>query len=50
MLIQDMCLPQHLGLRRVSVKGGGGGLFTQLYLTLCEPVDCSLPGSFVLGI
>ena len=49
-LIQAVCLPQCLGLRRVSLKGGGGGLFTQLYLTLCEPMDCSLPGSFVHGI
>ena len=25
-------------------------LVTQLCLTLCDPMDCSLPGSFVHGI
>ena len=25
-------------------------LVAQLYLTLCDPMDCSLPGSFVHGI
>ena len=25
-------------------------LVTQSYLTLCDPMDCSPPGSFVLGI
>ena len=44
--------------------GGGGGCayreqglykrkkvkVTQSYLTLCDPMDCSLPGSSVLGI
>ena len=25
-------------------------LITQLYLTLCDPIDCSLPGSSAHGI
>ena len=25
-------------------------LATQLYLTICNPMDCSLPGSSVLGL
>ena len=29
------------------VLNSGGGLVTQLYLTLCDPMDCSPPGSFV---
>ena len=29
--------------------GSGSGV-TQLYLTPCEPIDCSLPGSSVHGI
>ena len=30
--------------------GGGGGLVANLYLTLCNPKDCSQPGSSVHGI
>ena len=34
-----------------EVGGGGGGVFvTQSCLTLCNPVDCSLPGFSVHGI
>ena len=29
---------------------GGGGLFAKLCPTLCNPLDCSLPGSSVHGI
>ena len=29
---------------------GGGGLVTKLCPTLCDPMDCSLPGSSVHGI
>ena len=31
-------------------KGSGGGLVTKLRLTLCDPMDCSLPDSAVHGI
>ena len=27
--------------------GSGGGLVTKSYPTLCDPMDCSLPGSSV---
>ena len=30
--------------------GGGGGLVTKSCPTLCEPMDCSLPGSSGHGI
>ena len=30
--------------------GGGGGLAAKLCPTLCDPMDCSLPGSSVQGI
>ena len=30
--------------------GGGGGLVTKSYLTLCEPMDFSPPGSSVHGL
>ena len=30
--------------------GGGGGLVAKLCLTLCDPMDCSPPGSSVHGI
>ena len=29
---------------------GGGGLVAKLCLTLCDPMDCSPPGSSVRGI
>ena len=29
---------------------GGGGLVAKTCLTLCDPIDCSLPGSSVHGI
>ena len=35
----------NFGLQRLV-----GGLVTQLCLTLCDPMDCSLPGSSVCGI
>ena len=34
----------------ITALGGGGGSVTKLCLTLCEPMDCSLPGSSVHGI
>ena len=34
----------NMRVRKVKV------LVAQLYLTLCNPMDCSLPGSSVLGI
>ena len=30
--------------------GGDGGLVAKLYWTLCNPMDCSFPGSSVPGI
>ena len=33
-----------------KVRTGRACLGTQLYLTLCNPLDCSLPGSSVQGI
>ena len=49
---QDLNLP--VPRRRVSVKGGREhsvlGLVTQSCPTLCDPVDCSPPGSSVHGI
>ena len=33
-----------------SLDHSGGGLVAKLYLTLCNPMDCSLPGSSVQGI
>ena len=33
-----------------SLKGCLMGFFTQSYLTLCDPTDCSPPGSSVHGI
>ena len=33
-----------------SMLGSAGKLVTQLGLTLCDPMDCSPPGSSVLGI
>ena len=41
----------HLTPVRMAVKeSGGGGLVTQSYLTLCDLMDYSPPGSFVHGI
>ena len=34
----------------VFLEYSGGGLVTKLCPTLCDPVDCSLPGSSVHGI
>ena len=31
-------------------RGCSACVFTQLYLTLCDPMDCDLPGSSVHGI
>ena len=31
-------------------NGGGGGFIAKLCPTLCDPIDCSLPGSSVHGI
>ena len=42
------CVP---GCRLAGSRGaGGGGFVTQSCLTLCNPVDCSPPGSSVHGI
>ena len=35
---------------QLQVAFGGGGLVAQSCPTLCDPVDCSLPGSSVHGI
>ena len=35
---------------RTTPKCGGGGLLTKSYLTLCDPTDCSPPGSPIHGI
>ena len=32
------------------VEDGGGGSVAKLCLTLCNPMDCSLPGSPIHGI
>ena len=34
----------------VTCMGGGGGLVTKSCLTLCEPMDFSLPGSSGHGL
>ena len=34
----------------LDIGGGSGWLVTKLCLTLCDPMDCSPPGSFVHGI
>ena len=34
----------------VVVGGSSGGLIAKSSLTLCDPMDCSLPGSSVHGI
>ena len=34
----------------LGTQGEGEGEVTQLYPTLCDPVDCSLPGFSVHGI
>ena len=34
-------------MRSKILGGGGGGLVGKLCLTLCDPMDCSLPGSSV---
>ena len=42
----------HVSLTSLPVTGlggGGGGLVAKLCLTLCNPVDCSPPGSSVHG-
>ena len=38
---------KHFG---TTPKCGGGGLLTKSYLTLCDPTDCSPPGSPIHGI
>ena len=35
---------------RTTMKGKSGVLVTQLFLTLCDPVGCSLPESSVHGV
>ena len=44
--------PRHFLKMRIEVVVWGGGcvLITQLCLTLCYAVDCSLPGSCIHGI
>ena len=42
--------PECLGFNPSSSAGGGGGLDALSYLTLCDPMDCSLPDSSVHGI
>ena len=37
-------------VQRIRKSAGGGGLVTKLCPTLCNPMDCSLPGSSVHGI
>ena len=37
------------GMRTQCYVGGGGGLIAQACLTLCDPMDCSPPGSSVHG-
>ena len=37
-----------LDMKKMEVKSESA--VAQLYLTLCDPIDCSLPGSFVHGI
>ena len=32
------------------ITGGGGGLVARSCLTLCDPMDCNRPGSYVSGI
>ena len=37
-------------MAHMDFQGGSVLCFVaQLYLTLCDPMDCSLPGSFVHG-
>ena len=35
---------------RIAALQRGGGTVTESYLTLCDPMDCSPPGSSVHGI
>ena len=37
------------GMRTQCYVGVGGGLIAQVCLTLCDPTDCSPPGSSVHG-
>ena len=37
-----------LDMKKMEVKSESA--VAQLYLTLCDPIDCSLPGSSVHGI
>ena len=39
-----------LGLSCLTACGDGGGLVAKSCLTLCDPTDCSPPGSSVPGI
>ena len=44
-------MKQSLGIHLIlPYGGGGGGLAAKLCPTLCNHMDCSLPGSFVHGI
>ena len=40
----------HLPLLSQKLRSSCGDLVAQLYPTLCDPIDCSLPGSSVYGI
>ena len=42
--VDDYCSNYYKG-----AGGGGGGFVAQLCPTLCDPMDCSLPGSSVQG-
>ena len=41
---------RNLGLSVTAVKVKSESEVTQSCLTLCDPMDCSLPGSYVHGI
>ena len=48
---QKVCGSPLLRRWQAALKGGGGGgLVAQSCLTLCDPMDCSLPGSSLHGI
>ena len=45
MLLVSQREEEDAGQTAAPKTGGGAGLVTQLYPTLCDPVDCSPPGS-----